>query len=304
MSAIILRGINGANPLGYLAALGTLRLLGEGARLRWVREEVWRPVVEVPGETGETALCERLLAARTAPAELFVSSLGKNITVERTVYETFVRQAHDATSMDDRRLADFAAAFGNEVCDDEKKGRIEYTPLCFITGSGHQDFLGTMRVLKMQVTAEHLRSTLFETWKYVDKGLSMRWDPGDAKEYALRWNDPGPEGAWTVWGANLLAVEALPLFPSFPKGRKLLTTGFRPIRRGGNRTHEFSWPIWDSPMSEDAVRSLVGMKDLQEDAPDTRTLGEMGISPVYRAQRIRIGAGANFKVSFRPARAM
>jgi hypothetical protein len=308
MSAIILRGINGANPLGYLAALGTLRLLGETARLHWVREEVWRPVIEVQGDAGETEICELLLAAKTAPADLFVSSLGKNITVERTVYETFVKQAHDGASAGDRRLADFAAAFGNEVCDDEKKNRIEYTPLCFITGSGHQDFLETMRTLKKQISAKQLHATLFEPWQYADKGLSMRWDPGDAKEYALRWSDPGPEGAWTVWGANLLAVEALPLFPSYPtsypKGRKLQTTGFRPIRRGGNRTHEYSWPIWTCALGGDAVGTLVGMRELQEDQPDTTRLGAMGIAAVYRAQRVRIGAGANFKVSFRPARAM
>jgi hypothetical protein len=304
VSAILLRGINGANPLGYLAALGALRLLSLGnrdARLRWVRDGLWRPEIVVPGDMDESGLCEALLTAPSAPAELFVDSLGKNITVGRTVFEVFIRRAHDGTSARDRRIADFAAAFGSEACDDEKKGRIEYTPLCFITGSGHQDFLETMRSLKNCVTTEHLRATLFEPWRYTDKGFSMRWDPGDAREYALRWNNPGPEGAWTVWGANRLAIEALPLFPSYPQGRILVTTGFRRLKGG---VFEFTWPLWTSAVSCDCVGGLVGMEGLAENSVDREKLAAMGVDEVYRSQRIRIGAGANFKTSFRPARAV
>ena len=46
------------------------------------------------------------------------------------------------------------------------------------------------------------------------------------------------------------------------------------------------------------------MQQLDEDPPDHRQLEPMGIAAVYRAQRVRIGQGANFKVSFRPARAI
>ena len=52
----------------------------------------------------------------------------------------------------------------------------------------------------------------------------------------------------------------------------------------------------------DTVRSLLSIWQLQESAPNRRELESMGITRVFRAQRVRIGQGANFKVSFRPAR--
>jgi hypothetical protein len=52
------------------------------------------------------------------------------------------------------------------------------------------------------------------------------------------------------------------------------------------------------------VRSLASLPELQKDEPNRKALNGMGIVEVYRAQRIRIGAGANFKVSFRPARSV
>jgi hypothetical protein len=152
------------------------------------------------------------------PADTFIEALGnKNITVDAATFGRLAKQAGEAALFHDRRAADFAVSFGSESCEDTRKDRIEYTSFCFITGSGHQDFQETMRALVERVRLNDIRKTLFVPWDYADKGCSMRWDPGDAQEYALRWNNPGPEGVWTVWGANRLAIEALPLFPRFKR---------------------------------------------------------------------------------------
>jgi hypothetical protein len=299
---VILRGIDGSNPLAYLAALGVLRLLDSattGVKLRWVLDGVWRPELSGLKDQDEQSLCEVLASAQGVPTEAF-SGLGKNITVGPKIFGKFAAEAGRSASAGDRRAADFAASFGSEACIEEKKDRIQYTSLCFITGSGHQDFLETMKKLAEQAGAEHLRRTLFEKWEYSDEGLSMRWDPAEAREYALRWKDPGPEGALTVWGANRLAIEALPLFPAQPAREGLLTTGFRKVKNA----EEFTWPIWTQCAGYDAVGSLLGLKELQEESPDRRVMAEIGVEEVYRAQRIRIGAGPNFKVSFRPARSV
>ncbi len=300
---IALRALEGSNPLGFLAALGALRLLhlsGRGAdvRMRWERSGgFWRPKLEGL-DVNEEGLLKLLTGAPWAPVEKF-ERIGKNVTVPSEKFAPFVREAHGDARRQDRRAADFAAAFGCEVCEDKEKGRIEYTDLCFITGSGHQDFLGTIAALARSVEPVHLREALFGNWR-AERGLSMRWDPSDAAEYALRWDDPGPKGAWAVWGANRLAVEALPFFPAVPVKRGLQTTGFN--RR--NRQDEFTWPIWSQLASFDTVRSLMSFGELQQDAPRRDLLRLMGIEEVYRAQRVRIGHGANFKVSFRPARAV
>ena len=59
-----LSGLDGTNPLGFLAALGTLvvaRAAGEAeARLRWSRTRTWTPVVEGLMSADRERLCERL----------------------------------------------------------------------------------------------------------------------------------------------------------------------------------------------------------------------------------------------------
>jgi len=227
------------------------------------------------------------------------ASGGKNLTVPRENFAPWVKQAQAVATCQDRRAADFAAAFGCETCEDPRKGRIRYTDLCFITGSGHQDFLGTIGLLAKNVTPAPIRDALFGEWR-AEKGLSMRWDPCDASEYALRWDDPSSSGAWAVWGANRLAAEALPYFPTVLVERGLRTVGFS--RR--NRRTDFTWPIWQEFAGFDSVRSLVSLGELQQDAPRRDVLRAMGIEELYRAERVRIGQGANFKVSFRPARAV
>ncbi len=300
---ILLRSLDGSNPLAFLAALGAFRLLhlndpGAGIRMAWERSAgFWRPKL-FDLDVDEAGICELWMRTPWAPVDRLIE-IGKNLTVPRARFAEFVEKAHSTATRQDRRVADFAAAFGCEACEDKEKGRIQYTDLCFITGSGHQDFLGTIDALAKNVTAAHLHDALWGEWR-AEKGLSMRWDPSDAAEYALRWDDPGPKGAWAVWGANRLATEALPYFPAVPVSRVLRTTGFRKRKP----QDEFTWPIWTLPAGFDTVRSLISLRELQSDSPAHEILRPMGIEEVYRAQRVRIGQGANFKVSFRPARAV
>lgn len=304
MHAVEFRGLEGSNPLGFLATRGAFRLLSslwphESIRLRWVRRDGWRPEISGLPATTEEDLCNFLHRSPDwVPLDRF-EGLGKNLTVPLAVFAKVVALL-ESSEGGDRRAYDFAAAFGCDVVEDKDKGRIEYTDLCFITDSGHQHFLGTVETLAGVVTTEHLKEALFGPWRYADKGLSLRWDPDDAKEYALRWRDPSVGGVSAVWGANRLAFEGLPLLPTVPTRRGLQTTGFRTEKR----VHEFTWPIWLEPVSLDTARSLLSLPDLQQSQPPREKLYAMGIGDVFRSQRARIGQGANFKVSFRPARAV
>ncbi len=293
---ILLSGIDGSNPLGFLAAAGALRLLDSRRNdigLRWAMDGAWRPVLTGVAVTPEQ-LCAAILECSPIPGEL-VSLIGKNLTVPVATYREFVLASEDHLVNSGRRAAtDFAAAFASEACEDRKKARVEYTDLCFITGSGHQDFIETAKKLTTATTAVHIYEALFQPWRRSDKGLSFRWDPADAIEYALRWDDPGPLGASSVWGANRLAIEALPLFPVQPTASGLATTGFT--------KDDFTWPIWTDPVSCSTVRALLSLAEIQEPTPDRQLLAAMGIAEVFRSRRVRIGQGANFKVSFRPSR--
>lgn len=303
MSAILLPALDGANPLGFLAAVGVLRLTVEtwpGVRMRWVVQGGWRPEFILPAEVSGAQLAEAIASSVSFPAEQ-LKQLGKNITVSPGVFREFARKVRADTKAGQRVAADYAAALGCECCVDEKGDRIQYTKFCFITGSGHQDFLVTLEALATKATTAEIHSAIFGPWSYRD-GFSLRWDPLDAREYALRWSNPGPEGVQAVWGANRLAFEALALFPTQPH-EELGTTGFRGRNRN-RKWDEFTWPIWTATIGADSVRSLLALKHLQEDKPDRAMLGAMGIEEVFRCQRVRIGQGANFKVSFRPSRSV
>lgn len=59
-------GLDGTNPLGFLASLGTLvtaRATGEEARLRWTRSRTWVPVLEGLSTSDPTKLGEILAGA-------------------------------------------------------------------------------------------------------------------------------------------------------------------------------------------------------------------------------------------------
>ncbi len=306
MSSLLLSGLVGSKPLAFLAAVGTLRLCdllwpGGKIRLHWVDDAGWRPVLSGLLVSSPTDLCRTLAEhGPWAPLSDF-ERLGNNLTVSadtfRAVAGEIARDLHPSA----RRALDFITAFGNECFEDKDKGRIEYTDFSFITGSGHQHFLGTARNLQSCVGPDHLNEALFGPWRFADKGNSFRWDPEDAKEYALRWRDPSVGGASAVWGANLLAFEALPFFPTIPTAKGLRTTGFR-TEQGG--AHEFTWPIWTQPANAATVRSLLSLRELEAVTPPRDSLSAMGIREAFRAQRVRIGQGANFKVNFRPARSV
>ncbi|MGH7040802.1 MAG: type I-G CRISPR-associated protein, Cas3-extension family, partial [Acetobacteraceae bacterium] len=219
--------LDGSNPLAFLAALGALRLLTRGCaasppRIRWVQDGYWHPEVsnapcradEIPGV---------LLGSAPVRGVDLTAELGKNLTVTRDVLKQFSEKAQR-----DRTLAGFAAAFGCEAIEG-KREQVQRTDFCFITGSGHQDFLGTAAKLDELVTEAHLKTTLFGPWVRDEvKGASFRWDPDDAAEYALQFKDPSKVGSSSVVGANWLAFQALPCFSTQPcSATQLRTTGFR-----------------------------------------------------------------------------
>jgi CRISPR-associated endonuclease/helicase Cas3 len=95
-------------------------------------------------------------------------------------------------------------------------------------------------------------------------------------------------------GANRLAVEARPLFPSFPadnRFERLATRGFT-----GNRASDtfWTWPLWRQPLTKDAVASILGIPHLQGKEMKLASLHDFGIFAVFRVQRILVGKTPNF----------
>lgn len=298
---LLLPGLDGGNPLGFLAAVGTLRTVAlaeprSGWRMRWVeREAIWLPEISSQQPVTAESLVNVLTPAlrrRSTPEFDF----NNNLAVSPRTFREVAREAQRQALQDDRRFADFVAAFG---CDALKtdKGKIQDTELRTMSGAGHQHFLGTMKQLVEKASAFDLRRSLFEPWAYPDSKLGLRWDPHEDRRYALRWDNPsGGRGVPTMRGANRLAIEALPLYPTTPIGRRLKTTGFTL----NERTDCLSWPIWDSSIGIDLVRSLLAFAGIQELKPDRPKLRARGVVEIYRSRRTTNGKYRNFMVA-RPA---
>lgn len=301
----LLTGLNGSNPLAFLAALGTLRTASltwpdRRCRMAWKRAKgSWRPELTVDSEQeiDLVAALEKELAHKPNQ-EAF--ELAENLTIKIEDFRKQAIEAQRAGTNRERRLVDFVAAFGSEAIKSMSDHKIiADTALRTMSGSGHQHFLGTMRQLSEDTRSEHLRKALLEPWRYDDpiEKHTMRWDPRDDVRRALRWSEPSGDPArkvqGSVWGANRLAIEGMPLLPTVPVGGRLETTGF--IQRKGIGVF-WTWPIWEGGLSVEVVRSLLALDELRAERPDRRQLETIGIKEIYRCERITQGRFRNFTV--------
>ena len=289
-----LSGLDGGNLLGFLAAVGTLKAFSALSpdadwRMRWTNETgPWHPML-----SGATALEQddlvTELAEHLAGASNRALAIAENLNIPAATFRSWAQEAQDAATADDRRYADYIAAFGCEsaVARNKKGLPIQDTFLRTMSGAGHQHFLGTMRKTVAEAGTEQLRRSLFEPWQRNDKKLGLRWDPAEYRPYALRWNNPSGEDATTERGANRLAIEALPLLPTtIDRSDNLQTTGF--TQRPGYGTW-ISWPIWTCSINIDTVTSVLRLDEWQptpqRESPRWSRLTRLGIKAVYRSRR-------------------
>lgn len=369
-----LPALDGANPLGFLAALGTLSTLHKAgqtnARLGWRRAVRWTPVLEGITTEGPKQLSDVLaqaLRGRTVASEAEEKrkeaqdeydkakaalkskrdeikkrhlrgeerqratetdikplendldqkrqrwlaalkgaiprpelALGKRLDCRDDEFREHFKNFLESANCADREALDLLANFGSDACTKNKSNQIEPTPFCFITGSGHQYFLDTVRELIGKVTWQRVHAALFEPWTYQDETLSMRWDPIEDRRYALMDRNPtaNDNKPRTVWMANLLAYCGLVFFPSSPTTKGLGTTSWSHI----NEEPFFTWPLWEAPIGPDTIRTLLQVPDLCSAESPKLTLRAQGIAAVFRSRRIKVGEGANFKINFSQAR--
>jgi hypothetical protein len=294
---LILKGLDAANPLAFLAALGTFRSLSlawpdANMRMLWRFDgDAFRPLFALPADMDEdvllTALIDQLRVLSDNPALAFA----KDLAVSQAVFRDTALRAYRQATADSRAEADFIAAFACDALADPKSGIVQDTAWRTMSGAGHQHFLGFMRALAAETSVEQLRAALFSAWSYSDPPPSLRWDPVDDRRYALRWDEPSGDPIRAVRGANALAIQAIPLFPTQPQSAMLGTTGFARVPRKGTFV---TWPIWEHPLSLDVIRSLLALRELQDHIPPRQQLCRLGIIEVYRSQRVKQGKYRNF----------
>ncbi len=265
-------GIDGSNPLAFLAALGAFRVFGaqnNNATLKWTRSDSWQPVITTKTPIDESIFLNQLETNLKCLVGHEAFEIGTDLKVEPSKFRDECKKALKSCSKESRASADFLSSFGSDALTDDK-GRIQSTPFCLIS-AGQQKFLTIIKSVIDKTESDHLRKTLFENWKYDDPraGISLRWDPADDVRHALRWKepsvDPDRKNRGSMLGANRLAIEGLPFFTTIPDGKQLQTTGFQ--LHGEPKTLFWTWPIWEIPLSVAPIRSLLAFKELQERKP-------------------------------------
>ena len=301
MSEHLAIGPEGSNPLGFLCALGAFCVLSRAlhdrdVRMSWKWQAGWKPVWHLTGSATKGELCSALSGALTRGQEFLLANKA-DLTLSADEFRVFVVEASARATLADSKRADILAAYGCEAITD-RKGGIRKTALCFITGQGHQHFLGAIRALAEGMTEDHVRRALFVPWRYQDdgRGRSLRWDTLDDRRYALRATDPGNASKSPikiVWGANRLAIEALPLFPTVPQESSLVTTSFT----RGDDGWLFTWPIWQQPVTIATLRSLLTIGDLSNGPNIRHDLSVRGVNALFRCRRLNIDRRVNFSPS-------
>ena len=299
---LLLSGLDGSNPLGFLAAVGTLCILDDAfagsVRLGWRSVHgSWRPLLVGCG-SDEREVCEAVLQAlKNASTAVFDIGRerrnGKEFNKFPFAHDRFVRKLkdwQDKAGPSDRRDLDFLAGFGTELYPDAKEGVFQETGFRMVRAgdSNRQGMLFYAKAIHKGIDHQQIERTLFQPWDYRDEGYSLRWDPIEDQAYALRWKDPSrssvADGPGTMSAANCLAVESLRCFPTFAVGRRSHTTGFHGTKGEGIR---FVWPIWTSMVDIETLRSLVALRDLHESPLPRPALLAKGIEEVYYVRRVQ-----------------
>lgn len=289
MSDLVLTGLDGSNPLGFLAALGVLRAVNDqvqGTRLSWREEGLWRPVLHDFGGDLD-ALLDLLDADRQAcddePAlALVYASDGGGDPTERdlkpppAVFRQYLEALVMEATADRRRGVDWAAAFASDVVTD-LGGKTKPSALHFT--AGQQKFLGMVRLLLEQGQREDLEEALCGPWRYARSLPVLGWDNTVSRDYALRARDPSTDRKCGVPGADWLALRGLSFLGVVPRGDRLLTT----CCTGGWKSGQFRWPLWTPPLSSEVIGSLL----------------RCDVAGMSAQERIARGVGAIFECSIR-----
>ena len=234
MSRIVLTGLNGANPLEFLAALGLLRILHQvnnGARMGFLLDGSFHPCIE--GFDGD------LSALICRDAELAEGKQGWSLAYEKQekrgsknvadlkappdAFAKFLTNCVERWLTGQNDAVAYAAAFGTSVAVD---GKGNTKPTAFHFTAANQQFLGAVEAIRSSVTSEWVAQSIFKGHAY-RPGTNLRWDPAAERNWALMANNPNDDGTRVDAPLEWLAFRGLPLFPCFPIGTRIMTTAVR-----------------------------------------------------------------------------
>lgn len=262
MSRIDLLGVDGSNPLGFLAALGLLRLV-PGAKLGFSEDGSFRAFLhEFDKQASDLAALVAADASASADLEspwrfTYTKAATKkqgprevaDLKPPPADFKQFLATCIKSWLMGNEEAAAYAAAYGTDVAVD---GKGNTKPTAFHFTAAQQTFLGAVESIRASVNEKWVMTSLVDGHGE-QPGSNLRWDPGAERNWALMASNPNGAGTRVDAPLEWLAFRGLPLLPSFPHGTRIITTGVS--GRGDDMT--FTWPLWSVPASLQTVRSAL-----------------------------------------------
>ncbi len=246
MNRLDLKGIDGTNPLGFLAAMGAFRVASvEDSQTRMA----WQVDAAAPYPMLQTALtADGFAKAVCAEAQRVASEVASYNPIIKVPAEKYrsVAQKHipetglPATPTD----ADYFAAFASDGVVD-KEDNVKPTRFSFSNGGSGQLLLKNYKALAYKCDQNLVLKAFFHGNKTLLKTTNLNWEPSANRSYALRWNDPAnikSSPKMTNVPLNVMAFLGLACFPCFPGGKNTLRT--TSIFSNESRRNDFIWCLW------------------------------------------------------------
>lgn len=285
-----LTGLEGTNPLGFLAALGVQVAFAsetEQPRLWWSDDITPHAVVDA--DFGIERIAERVLAAFAhwigAPAlnprrrDGSAMPKGDELKLAPSDLRDYLDRARSADASE--RLSSALVAEGSL----DNQGVAKPSDLYFT--AGQQKFLDMARQVLCGASLQEVMAGLRGPWKYESRLPSLMWDVVDDRVYALTAADPSKDKKLTNPGPEALAVLGLSRHPVFAGRDRTLTQGCS----GSWKAASYSWPLWCSPARPHAVTSLLAHAHDPQAGDRQRWFRAWGIVQILRSPIRRSGRG-------------
>jgi hypothetical protein len=274
MTRSVLKGLNGSNPLGFMASVGLLRLLdaevGSRARLGFMDDGTFHAWIECQSnlDLADLVATDAAAAAGAQPWRLEYPKMekkGTNVVADLKPppehFSSFLVAAIGDWSAGRPERADYAAAYATDVARD---GKGNTKPTAFHFTAANQQFLGAVEATRSIVTKEWAERALHLPGQSV-RGPNLRWDPDAERSRALMGVNPIDDGTVVNGPLEWLAFRGLPTFPCFPVGNRIQTTAVTGRRQDDLQFH---WPLWSCDANYATVRSLLVLAAAWSDGHD------------------------------------
>lgn len=283
-----LTGLEGTNPMGFLAALGVqVAFASKTAPLKlWWSDDVV-PHAVVDGHNTVDCIVEQVMDTlrlwRESPAinpkmeDGSPIPKGDELKMSPDNIRTYLCASQGGPS---KELSSSLVAEGSL----DKQGAAKPSDLYFT--AGQQKFLSFVRDILCNISEADLRSGLLGPWTYTSDLPSLGWDVVDDRIYALRASNPSNDKKHTNPGPEALAVLGLSTHNVFAGRGRTITLGCSGTWKNCN----YAWPIWTRPASFYAVKSLLA-QTCEEDQRRHKWFASWGISMILKSSIRRSDQG-------------